>query len=73
MLLTVIFMGSGISLNAAEIAYKTIDFGASTTTKESVSSYTSTWKATSGDDTWSIANFNNNKNSWTKYKMWQEE
>lgn len=52
--------------NAAD-AYKTLTFS-SETNGESISSYSNSWKATIGTDTWTLTNFNNNKNAWKYVK-----
>lgn len=50
---------------AAETVYKTLSFPDEK--KENCSYYTKTWNATIGNDSWKIANFNNNSwnNDWT--------
>lgn len=45
----------------AETAYKTLTFPDDNNGNNGVSSYSTTWTATIGTDSWSIANFNNNK------------
>lgn len=51
---------------AAESVYKTLSFPDDNKAKNKVQVYTSTWTAKIGSDSWSVANFNNNKwnNSW---------
>lgn len=51
---------------AAETVYKTLSFPDEK--KENCGSYTKTWNATIGNDSWKIANFNNNNWSWTCIK-----
>lgn len=53
---------------AAETVYKTLSFPDEK--KENCSSYTKTWNATIGNDSWKIANFNNNnwKDNWAWIK-----
>lgn len=51
---------------AAETVYKTLSFPDEK--KEKCSSYTTTWTATIGNDSWKIANFNNNNWKWTCIK-----
>ncbi|WP_288918566.1 Ig-like domain-containing protein [uncultured Prevotella sp.] len=60
MLLALIIIGGGMSAQADDVAYKTLDFA--TASYKGVSSYTDTWTAKSneGQDTWTISNFNNN-------------
>lgn len=54
----------------ADEPYKVLTFPDEGTEGKSISSYTKTWKATVGEDSWTIANFNSNKwnNSWTYIK-----
>lgn len=47
-------------------AYKTLTFPDGNS--EEISAYTKTWTATIGTDTWTIENFNNNKNAWSYIK-----
>lgn len=47
-------------------AYKTLTFPDGNS--EEISAYTKTWTATIGTDTWTIENFNNNKNAWNYIK-----
>lgn len=58
-----------VAANAAD-AYKTLTFPDDNSANNSVSAYTKTWTATSGSDSWTITNFNNNSwnNSWTYIK-----
>lgn len=51
---------------AAESVYKTLSFPDDNKANNKVQVYTSTWTAKIGSDSWSVANFNNNKwnNSW---------
>ena len=46
----------------------TVELTFSADTQESVSSYTSDWSATIGANSWSIVNFNINKNAWAYIK-----
>jgi len=62
LLLTMMLVGAG-SAWAEETAYKTLTFPDDNSASNKVSSYTQTWTAQIGDDTWSIVNFNNN--NWT--------
>lgn len=47
---------------AGDVLYKTLTFPEGNS--KEISSYTDTWTATCEDFTWTIANFNNNKNAW---------
>lgn len=67
MLLALIIIGGGMSAQADDVVYKTLDF--STASKESVQDYASTWHATSGNDDWTISNFNNNEAGWDYIKI----
>lgn len=50
---------------AGTTPYKVLTFPDEGTEGKAVSSYTATWKATIGEDIWTIANFNTNKwNNW---------
>ncbi|WP_440419297.1 hypothetical protein [Prevotella merdae] len=51
---------------AAETVYKTLSFPDEK--KENCNSYTTTWDATIGNDSWKIANFNNNNWGWNWIK-----
>lgn len=62
MLLIALLSLVGVSVNAEEVVFKTLDF--SKATKESVSAYNKDWKATVGTNVWSIHGFNNNKAQW---------
>ena len=62
MLLALIITGGGMNAQADDVVYKTLDFASST--NEHAGSYTKTWTATSGNDKWSISNFNNNNGDW---------
>lgn len=66
MLLALIIIGGGMSAQADDVAYKTLDFA--TAKQPNEGSYKNTWTATSGNDTWSISNFNNNNNKWAYVK-----
>lgn len=63
----VALFASGANALAEETLYKTLTFSKETNGK-SISSYTETWTATIDEFTWSIANFNNNKNEWQYIK-----
>ena len=52
-----------LGLPGAAKALYTCQFGANYN-QSSVSNYTTTWQVKVGENTWSIANFNNNKNGW---------
>ena len=60
LLLALIIIGGGMSAQADDVVYKTLDFAKAS--YKGVSSYTDTWTATSEDkqDKWTISNFNNN-------------
>lgn len=58
--------GAGTAWGAEEV-YKTALFG-SDYNSQSIGSYTATWTATNDDFTVSLANFNNNNNSWNYVK-----
>lgn len=67
MLLAVMCLfGAGTAWGAEEV-YKTALFG-SDYNSQSIGSYTATWTATNDDFTVSLANFNNNNNSWNYVK-----
>ena len=51
---------------AAESVYKTLSFPDNNQANNKKSSYSSTWTAKIGSDSWSIVNFNNNQ--WKKWK-----
>lgn len=71
LLLCAIMVGSS-SVWAAEVKYKTLSFPDDNSSNNGLTSnqYQSTWTATSGSDSWTITNFNNNNwnNSWTYIK-----
>lgn len=50
------------SSGGGDTATYTLDFA--TATKDAVNDYTSSWKATCDDFTWTLTNFNNYKNEW---------
>ena len=50
------------NMGFADEAYKTLTFPDENKANNARGSYTETWKATIGDFSWTIANFNNN--SW---------
>lgn len=60
LLLALIIVWGGMSAQAEDVVYKTLDFAKAS--YKGVSSYTGTWTATSEDkqDKWTISNFNNN-------------
>ena len=51
---------------AGDVVYKTLTFPGGNSGE--ISSYTDTWTATCEDLTWTIVNFNNNKNAWDYIK-----
>lgn len=67
LLFLVALFAGGANALAEETLYKTLTFSKETNEK-GVSSYTGTWTATIDKFTWSIANFNNNKNEWQYIK-----
>lgn len=68
----VALFASGANALAEETLYKTLTFSKETNGK-SISSYTETWTATIDEFTWSIANFNNNKNGWQYIKCGRKD
>lgn len=62
MLLVALLSLVGVSVNAQEVAYKTLDFAQAE--KEHVSVYNKPWTATQGGDTWAIDAFNNFNAKW---------
>lgn len=68
----VALFASGANALAEETLYKTLTFSKETNGK-SISSYTETWSATIDEFTWSIANFNNNKNGWQYIKCGRKD
>lgn len=68
----VALFASGANALAEETLYKTLTFSKETNGK-SISSYTETWSATIDKFTWSIANFNNNKNGWQYIKCGRKD
>lgn len=62
MLLVALLSLVGVSVNAQEVAYKTLDFAQAE--KEHVSVYNKPWTATQNGDTWAIDAFNNNNARW---------
>lgn len=68
LLLALIIIGGGMSAQADDVVYKTLDF--STASQPKVDEYTKTWTATSkdGQDKWTISNFSNHNNLWTYVK-----
>lgn len=52
-------------------AYKTLTFPKGN--EKEISSYTATWTVTIGNDVWTIANFNNNKNEWAYIKCGRKD
>lgn len=71
MFLVALFASEANAL-AEETLYKTLTFSKETNGK-SISSYTETWSATIDKFTWSIANFNNNKNGWQYIKCGRKD
>ena len=67
LLFLVALFAGGANALAEETLYKTLTFSKETNEK-GISSYTETWTATIDKFTWSIANFNNNKNEWQYIK-----
>ena len=67
LLFLVALFAGGTNAFAEETLYKTLTFSKETNEK-GISSYTETWTATIDKFTWSIANFNNNKNEWQYIK-----
>lgn len=67
LLFLVALFAGGANVLAEETLYKTLTFSKETNEK-GISSYTETWTATIDKFTWSIANFNNNKNEWQYIK-----
>ena len=56
----------GVSVNAQEVAYKTLDFAQAE--MDHISAYNEPWKATLNGDTWAIDAFNNNNARWKYIK-----
>lgn len=56
------------SVTFAAEPYKVLTFPDEGTEGKSINAYNKTWKATIGDDTWTIENFNTNQNKWTYIK-----
>ena len=59
---TVVLTQKKASSGGGDTATYTLDFA--TATKDAVNDYTSSWKATCDDFTWTLTNFNNYKNEW---------
>lgn len=55
-----------LNANAGDVLYKTLTFPDGN--ESSIGSYTDTWTATCDGLTWTLANFNNNKNGWAFVK-----
>ena len=55
-----------LNANAGDVLYKTLTFPDGN--ESSIGSYTDTWNATCDGLTWTLANFNNNKNGWAFVK-----
>lgn len=72
LLFLVALFAGGANALAEETLYKTLTFSKETNGK-SISSYTETWTATIDEFTWSIANFNNNKNGWQYIKCGRKD
>ena len=68
LLLALIIIGGGMSAQADDVVYRTLDFSKASQPKVDV--YTTTWTATSEDkqDKWTISNFSNHNNLWTYVK-----
>lgn len=68
MLLALIIIGGGMSAQADDVVYRTLDFSKASQPKVDV--YTTTWTATSEDkqDKWTISNFSNHNNLWNYVK-----
>ena len=63
LLLVALLVGSTSSVWADEVPYKTLTFTSSNSTK--TNDYLHSWTEAVGDDSWTIANFNNNNWGWT--------
>lgn len=66
MLLVALLSLVGVSVNAQEVAYKTLDFAQAE--MDHVSVYTKKWKARLNDDNWAIDAFSNNNAKWKYIK-----
>lgn len=62
MLLVALLSLVGVSANAQEVAYKTLDFAQAE--MDHISAYNKKWNATLNGDTWAIDAFNNNNAIW---------
>ena len=62
MLLVALLSLVGVSVNAQEVAYKTLDFAQAE--MDHISAYNKKWNATLNGDTWAIDAFNNNNAIW---------
>ena len=72
--LTLLFL-LGVSGNSwGQTEYKTLSFPDDNSANNAVQSYTDTWTAKMGGDSWTIANFNNNKwGSWSYIRCGREK
>ena len=66
MLLVALLSLVGVSANAEEVAYKTLDFAQAE--MDHISAYNKKWNATLNGDTWAIDAFNNNNAQWKYIK-----
>lgn len=66
MLLVALLSLVGVSVNAQEVAYKTLDFAQAE--MDHISAYNKKWNATLNGDTWAIDAFNNNNAAWKYIK-----
>lgn len=66
MLLVALLSLVGVSVNAQEVAYKTLDFAQAE--MDHISAYNKKWNATLNGDTWAIDAFNNNNAQWKYIK-----
>ena len=65
-LLLIAFAFIALSAQAGDVVYKTLTFPGGNSGE--ISAYTATWTATCEDFTWTLTNFNNNKNQWSYVK-----
>lgn len=66
LLLSIMALAVSATMFAGDVLYKTLTFPGGNS--EEISSYEKTWTATCEDLTWTIINFNNNKNAWSYIK-----
>lgn len=66
LLLSIMALAVSATMFAGDVLYKTLTFPDGNS--EEISSYEKTWTATCEDLTWTIINFNNNKNAWSYIK-----